>query len=425
MAHPNVSLADQLEHENKQMALRLQELKLAMRKRKETRVSRNKEVIWNSARPKRSISQPSKDKLIENGKLQKESPRRASKTKPVAGGEAHITTRARESPFEELKGTDVDETPNPEAHEQDHTMQPSVNGSYDEGAAHEDFLQALNEWRRGAVVAETKTTKIQPKEAKTEVARPITTHQPHSNGASLFDGTYDEQKHAQEFQAAVMAWRQGKKDDVEPQQANATTNEKRDMWVVPQTTASEGCQTAAKRPVSAPVSVQFKSGSSLTYMERLMLNRQRKGNNLSRITTPKTISKPSAQEENDDEDTTPKSTHSSAELNLETNSTGVTESKEPWAHGESGIRVSVAEVSPSKQTASVSDSGVDVGLYSVEEPLDDSEEDEEHDNVEHSSEDVVLRPKDYNDMSGDFSPARKIVTPGIMHDFEEMEAIHS
>jgi hypothetical protein len=327
--------------------------------------------------------------------------------------------------------------------------------SFDEVGSHNSFLEALEEWRRGSCSIKSSQPSIdthqhhhhhhqqqqqQQSDASTsstscgtDTADSIIDSQPQQQGMdrSLLEGEYDEAANAAAFQAAVMAWRNGttvaeeeSKRRQKPTTATTATSPAKKMWNVPQEASmvsqtSEGCQTMGDdRPKTAPIEVEFKTMSSLSYMERLLLKRRRENADLSR--------RPITASTNTDDFKHTGQLDSQQQGNNEKTSTAV--------------KVQVSEMmAPSDgRKALIRDSGVEVAtIYSVEEPS--SSEDEAKDGgnktttvQSHSgagspklseSRGPTKIQKSSSQMSLElpFSPNREIVTPSIMDDFEEME----
>ena len=125
---------------------------------------------------------------------------------------------------------------------------PLGEGRFDEAAGHTSFLEALEDWRAGVPAP----------------AAPAPAPQD-----SLLHGTYDEEAAASSFKAAVMAWRAGTEAPPEPAPVK--------MWKPPPTAAAEHVAADCQTEPRANAAIVFKTGSKLTYIERLMLKRARAG----------------------------------------------------------------------------------------------------------------------------------------------------
>ena len=97
-------------------------------------------------------------------------------------------------------------------------------------------------------------------ECKVTSAKPIANTEAITNGGSLLDGTYDEEANAASFAEALAEWRNGNKTD-------ASTTDK-DLG------NSASCQTTISKQKTNVVP-EFHTSGSVTYLERLMIRRNR------------------------------------------------------------------------------------------------------------------------------------------------------
>ena len=116
----------------------------------------------------------------------------------------------------------------------------------------------------------TRYTNKQPKLAHTNAAKPkrIDTHS--MNGGSLLEGTYDEEANAAAFAEALAEWRNGGNSHKVGDKADSSVQSVSDSSTSSQTMTSTETNT-----VTHPPAVDVGTRSSISYLERLMIRRNR------------------------------------------------------------------------------------------------------------------------------------------------------
>eukprot|EP00038_Savillea_parva_P017592 m.21008 g.21008 ORF g.21008 m.21008 type:complete len:508 (+) comp3847_c0_seq1:109-1632(+) len=160
--------------------------------------------------------------------------------------------------------------------------------TFDEAASHASFLEALNEWRLGgrtsgsdASVSAT-TTSTSASLTTTTTTTTATTGglkvgmgsgsrawapaQADPVGGTLLEGEYDEAAAAASFQDAVAAWRTGT-----PQTGSSSRHP---AAARPMTASACGAQTES--PTGRPIEINF-SSKRLSFVEKMMLKKARAG----------------------------------------------------------------------------------------------------------------------------------------------------
>ena len=181
------------------------------------------------------------------------------------------------SHLQELQGTEDNIDIEPQG------PMPGIDDQFDEAASHASFMDALKDWRKGPADSSSSGTSSDAAPQKASAGAGTKSSGGTNTGGSmsgirtehsLLDGAgYNEAAAAKSFQDALKSWRTG--DDAAP----AAPAQK--MWcadvAVTKEVASFETQTTAS-PAKARVSsdsIEFKSGSKLSYMEKLMLRRKR------------------------------------------------------------------------------------------------------------------------------------------------------
>jgi len=273
------STSERLHRENKKMEDRLKQLKNTLKKRKEQRGGQS--VIWRSGKTG-SIKSHVSDLLKQNaarrqsamrpvrvlapknssegsGRLPiqrpapprgRRPPQRAAVTMPSPPPERDSSSAEAPSSTSTSAAADATTAAIPVVATGSAAME-----TYDEEASHVSFLEALNEWRLGRAAEAVEAL------ATTDTAA---THDSGAGeGGALLGGQYNEAAGAASFREAVEAWRAGR-SDTPMQQATA-----------PRPSTSSTVQTRAVAS-AASVPITFSTTSSLSYVEKIMLERRRR-----------------------------------------------------------------------------------------------------------------------------------------------------
>lgn len=283
-----LSTSERLQAENRQMEMRLQELKSSLKKRKEQRKAPG--VIWRSGKSGAIKSHVSE--ILKHSTARRQQSLRKVK---VLGSNNNTTGRPQPPP----QGSQVrmgipspsDEEPsgdagsavmwNPSSSEtapagesqlQKNNLGDDIGMSvgtdkgpqdetYDEHASHASFLEALNEWRLGRATdaVQTMSTPSQSVTLETKDKEPASYTT--GGGGALLDGEYDESGGLASFREAVNAWRVAGEEPSCTRTTCCTTTD----------TGTDGVGV-----IAPPVEVVFTKTSTLSLVERMMLGRARK-----------------------------------------------------------------------------------------------------------------------------------------------------
>lgn len=292
----------------------------------------------------------------------------------------------------------------------------TVQEDFDEAASHASFLEALNEWRRGgstttasATTATATTTQKPTIVGSTNRAWAPTQADP--AGGALLDGVYDEQAAADSFKNAVAAWRAGTPQDDRPSTTGGSARP----------SSAFGAQTEV--PHRPPIEIKFQA-KKLSFVEQMMLKKARSGSAppLRKPTVSSTAPAamggparcitPEEQPDNDD-------VMSIVEVGQ----------GESGVHGASAYAVEEPEDPPSDDEGEADDYRVALVIT----PEWSQGESEEPDNAPYASTpsstraetaEVKAPSRDLLRVALDETPdphGRHVITPSLMHDFEEME----
>eukprot|EP00041_Stephanoeca_diplocostata_P015701 m.300465 g.300465 ORF g.300465 m.300465 type:complete len:468 (+) comp20128_c0_seq1:221-1624(+) len=278
-----MSTSERLQAENKQMEMRLQELKSSLKKRKEQRKAPG--VIWRSGKSgaiKSHVSEILKhsttrrQQSLRKVKVLGSNNKSISRPQPPPKGSKvgmGNPSPSGDGPVEDV-GTAVmwnpsssETAPREESDMKcdddigmsvgtDDTQQSEV---YDEHASHASFLEALNEWRLGRASDAVQTMSTSAHSVSVEAGGNEAVPLPTAGGA-LLDGEYDESGGLASFREAVNAWREAGEESTRTS-CRTTTDTGTDGGAI----------------VSHPVEVVFTKTSTLSLVERMMLGRARKG----------------------------------------------------------------------------------------------------------------------------------------------------
>eukprot|EP00730_Choanoeca_flexa_P006536 TRINITY_DN12170_c0_g1_i1.p1 TRINITY_DN12170_c0_g1~~TRINITY_DN12170_c0_g1_i1.p1 ORF type:complete len:591 (+),score=153.56 TRINITY_DN12170_c0_g1_i1:2290-4062(+) len=286
--------ASRLERENDKMEQRLRELRDTLRKQKQERLEKGG-YAWKKG-DKGAIRSHANQVLDENGQRREKA--RRIKVLPPAPGKPKTLPKAnpRAARLRSQKSS-RQENSQSESHTSSKrssrsaataTTDPTQELEKAITAEHNAFLDALNDWRDGTdsrqpASRSTTRTSASSSSTPTVTSTAATSGEdypplPAEGGGKLLDGpAFDEQAAAMEFQQAVQQWREG--DD----RAAPTKT-----WAVPASPQAQGTSTSTTSEIAG--NIVFKD--NLTYLERLLLKRQR--DKASNTATPIKATQPSA-----------------------------------------------------------------------------------------------------------------------------------
>eukprot|EP00730_Choanoeca_flexa_P006541 TRINITY_DN12170_c0_g1_i15.p1 TRINITY_DN12170_c0_g1~~TRINITY_DN12170_c0_g1_i15.p1 ORF type:complete len:636 (+),score=154.10 TRINITY_DN12170_c0_g1_i15:2476-4383(+) len=290
--------ASRLERENDKMEQRLRELRDTLRKQKQERLEKGG-YAWKKG-DKGAIRSHANQVLDENGQRREKA--RRIKVLPPAPGKPKTLPKAnpRAARLRSQKSS-RQENSQSESHTSSKrssrsaataTTDPTQELEKAITAEHNAFLDALNDWRDGTdsrqpASRSTTRTSASSSSTPTVTSTAATSGEdypplPAEGGGKLLDGpAFDEQAAAMEFQQAVQQWREG--DD----RAAPTKT-----WAVPASPQAQGTSTSTTSEVSETETVKWKADCRTTGLIATPLSSLRPSRSLGMVDTDKSPLRP-------------------------------------------------------------------------------------------------------------------------------------